>query len=134
MAEDRVDYAVNGALDRAALRGLLSQADWARDRALADLDTMLAATPVWVSAHADGRLIGFARALSDGVYRALIEDVVVDATWRSQRIGTRLMRLLIRQLDHVELVQLDCGPEMEGFYGALGFARNTVSRMSLKRR
>lgn len=133
MAEDRIDYAVNAPLDRAELRDLLSQTDWARDRALADIDAMLAATPVWVSAYADGRLIGFARALSDGVYRALIEDVVVDTAWRSQRIGTRLMRRLIGQLDHVELVQLDCGPEMEPFYGPLGFTRNTVSRMSLKR-
>ena len=132
MAEDRIDYTVNAPLDREELRDLLSQTDWARDRALADIDAMLAATPAWVSAYADGRLIGFARALSDGVYRALIEDVVVDTAWRSQRIGTRLMRRLIGQLDHVELVQLDCGPEMEPFYGALGFTRNAVSRMSLK--
>lgn len=60
------------------LRSLYDQASWWPDRALQDIDRMLD-SGISVGALHDGKLVGFARAVSDGLFRAYIEDVVVDA-------------------------------------------------------
>ena len=77
----------------------------------------------------EGRLVGFARALTDGVYRGFVEDVVVDESRASSGIGRGLLRELLDQLADVELVALDCGDELVPFYTSLGFVRSGNTRM-----
>ena len=75
-------------------------------------------------AHAEGRLIGGARAVSDGVYYATIYDVVVDPDWQGQGVGRALVQDLIGRLP-VEKIFLTSVPGKEGFYAKLGFLRQT---------
>lgn len=45
----------------------------------------------WVTARSDGHLVGFANVLWDGLVHAWIQDVMVAAGARRQRIGVRLV-------------------------------------------
>ena len=91
MTTDRtapVRYDVDGDVPPEALRRLLDQTTWARGRATDGIATSLRHSVTNVSAWDGDRLVGFARALGDGVYRALVDDVVVDEDWRGRGVGT----------------------------------------------
>jgi hypothetical protein len=52
------------------------------------------------------RLVGYARALTDGRFRALIDDVVVDEAQRGSGIGSEIMRRLVGYVTRVDEVFL----------------------------
>ena len=68
------------------------------------------------------RLIGAARALSDGEYHAIIYDVVVHPERQRHGIGTSLMRQVLERLP-VWRVMLVADQDVAPFYGRLGFQR-----------
>ena len=75
-----IDYRVNAHIDLEQLGRLFRQQPWTCDRTAARVARMLEHTALHVSAY-DGRLlVGFARAVTDRVYRAIIDDVVA-TTW-----------------------------------------------------
>ena len=81
---------------------------------------------VHVSAWEGDRLVGFARALTDGVYIGLVVDVVVDASVRGQGIGRALIGAISRELKDVEGIHLGCEDELVGFYQKLGCSKIIV--------
>jgi predicted GNAT family N-acyltransferase len=109
---------------------LLNQTSWAANRPLPDLQTMLDGS-LWVGAWLDGRLVGFARVVTDGIYRALLEDVVVDETLRGQGIGQALVRHMLDRLAPVQQVLLVCGDHLVPFYSQHGFSLMTMPVMQL---
>jgi aralkylamine N-acetyltransferase len=66
------------------------------------------------------RLVGAARALSDGEYHATIYDVVVHPDYQRQGVGSRLMSELLARLP-VWRVLLVADGEAKRFYQRLGF-------------
>ncbi len=70
-------------------------------------------------AHADSRVVGMARLLSDGVCNAYLLDVWTASTHRRQGIASALVRHLLEQVpgQHVGLQTNDA----QAFYEALGF-------------
>lgn len=76
-----------------------------------------------VLALADGRVVGFVTAISDGVIAAYIPLLEVLPEWRGRGLGRALMRRMLDALDHLYMVDLVCDPELATFYGSLGFAR-----------
>lgn len=78
------------------------------------------------------RLVGFSRAISDGVHRAYIEDVVVDAEYRGGGIGEKVVALLMEQLGDVHITSLFCEPERVNFYSRNGF-RPSKSQVMMHR-
>jgi predicted N-acetyltransferase YhbS len=84
---------------------------------------MLAGSDLVLSAVAGGRLVGFTRAITDGVYRATIFDVIVDEAWRDRGIGAELIR---RAHAHPVLagcrrIELICLEEMVPYYERFGY-------------
>ncbi len=72
------------------LRRLLHKhAFWAQQRNTADLKRMLAGSRVVVSLWRGKRMVGFGRATSDGIHRAVLWDVVVagDLQGRTRATG-----------------------------------------------
>ena len=128
---DRVVYGPVGDATAKEVAHLLAQASWAWGRNLAGIEAMLAATTYGVVARDGDVLVGFARALTDGLYRALIDDVVVDEAWRGRGVGQGLIRRLLAELRGVEQVRLACGPELIPFYEALGFKLDPGTKMIL---
>jgi len=73
-------------------------------------------------AYHQERLIGAGRALSDGVWRAAIYDVVVLPEYQGKGIGTRIMRRIIQEAN-VDVIMLYTAPGKEAFYSKLGFRK-----------
>jgi GNAT superfamily N-acetyltransferase len=69
------------------------------------------------------RFIGFARAITDGVERAYVEDVVVTHDYRRSGIGAQLVEVLMKQLAHIPAVSLFCTADLVDFYELSGFHR-----------
>jgi N-acetylglutamate synthase-like GNAT family acetyltransferase len=83
---------------------------------------MLAASQATISVWDGQRLVGFGRASSDWVFRAVLWDVVVAESHRSQGLGRRVVEELLRcpAVRAVERVYL-MTTNSEGFYRHLGF-------------
>ncbi|MCE8015528.1 GNAT family N-acetyltransferase [Halomonas sp. MCCC 1A17488] len=103
------------------LHTLFQQTTWAADRTLGDIEAMIARLDVFVCIRQEGKLVGFARALTDGVYRAHLDDIVVDAQVRGAGLGRSLVDSLLKQLSRVEEVFLNAGEELVPFYSRSGF-------------
>ncbi len=126
-----LQFTLNAAIAPEALRDLFAQTDWAKSRPLSGITRMLQRTPLHTSAWRNDKLIGFARVLTDGVYRAVLEDVVVAEAYRSRGIGRRLVELLLAELGEVEEVMLGCMENLAPYYEQFGFKR--VSHPIMKR-
>jgi len=95
---------------------------WAQRRSIADLRRLLAGSTVVVSLWQDKRLVGFGRASSDGIYRAVLWDVVVAGDLHGQGLGRRVVEALLaapamRGVERVYLMTTNSS----GFYEQLGF-------------
>lgn len=66
-------------------------------------------------------VIGFARAISDGVFNAAIYDVVVHADYQGKGIARHLMVDLLEQLKEHSCIHLISTTGNETFYKKLGF-------------
>ena len=91
------------------LRNLLSQETfWARNRNYKCLKIMLANSTEVISIWRKGEMIGFGRATSDKIYRAVLWDVVVAGKFQGYGIGRTIVKELLRQssLKSVEKIYL----------------------------
>ena len=111
------------------LQSLFQQTDWARRRSPLDIQQMLDRSQLTLGVWDDDRLIGFARVVTDDLYRAWIEDLVVDHAYRKQGIASLMLEKLLKRLEHIELVMLDCIAEWEVFYARFGFQPKTGASM-----
>lgn len=128
-----IEYRVNTCIDLAELGRLFEQEPWTHGRSASGMAKMLEHTALHISAWDGQRLVGFARAVTDNVYRALIDDVIVDEGYQRQGIGTELMRQLACELRDVEEVWLSCGDPVVSFYERLGYVRMHNPHMEWKR-
>ena len=97
---------------------------------------MLQHTSVIISFEDDSKnLIAFCRLLTDFVYKATLYDVIVHPDYRNQQLGKLLMDAVFQhpQLKDVEHFDLNCLPQMFGFYQRWGFT-NELGELSHMRR
>jgi GNAT superfamily N-acetyltransferase len=97
------------------LKKLYQDAGWWEDRTEEDLDVMLK-REIAVGAWLENTLIGFARAVTDGRFRAYIEDVVVLHTYQKSGIGKKLVTRLLDELTHIDIISLFCEEDLIPFY------------------
>ena len=124
--QDRFRYSITKDLPRTDVLALYRAAGWFSPSDPApEFDAMIA-NSFAVSAAFDpaGRLVGMARALSDGVSDAYILDVVVDPAYRSQGIGREIVKRLADHLASFGIDWIVCVgvPGTEAFYRAAGAA------------
>ena len=104
---------------------LYRSAWWSADRSPEDVRRLLAGPhPVFAVAEREsGRLVAFARALTDGVYKAMVFDVIVHPDHQGAGLGQRIMEDLLAHPDiaRARHVELYCLPEIEPFYARWGF-------------
>lgn len=105
---------------------------WAQNRKPEDWAVALANSKPIVSAWDGDRLIGFARATSDGIYRATIWDVVIDPDYQGAGLGRKLVETVLMHphVNHVERVYLMTTHQKE-FYKRIGFEENQSTTMVL---
>lgn len=84
-----------------AVAALLDGSYWNVGLSPAQLAAAQRGSTAWIGARdRDGAIIGSARAISDGVKRGWIYDVIVAPAWRGRGVGQALVRLM---LDHPAL-------------------------------
>lgn len=107
-----------------------TSAFWARDRKLEDLAIALKNSDPVISAWDGDRLIGFARATSDGIYRATIWDVVVHPDYQGAGLGRKLVQTVLShpRVSRVERLYLMTTSQQE-FYQRIGFETNRTTTM-----
>ncbi|MED3972838.1 GNAT family N-acetyltransferase [Priestia megaterium] len=74
-------------------------------------------------AYDENKIVGFGRALSDGVFNAAIYDVVVDKHYQNQGIGQQIIENLLAQLNDISCVHLVSTAGNEEFYRKAGFRK-----------
>jgi ribosomal protein S18 acetylase RimI-like enzyme len=119
----------------AEYRSLLAAVGW---RPLEQDDAAVAAAleASWnVTARtADGRLLGLARVLDDGVFYASIWDVIVRPEWQRSGIGRALLAAVLEQTAGRRLVSLVSTAAGEALYRSAGFAETDGRSTALFRR
>ncbi|KAK4263672.1 hypothetical protein QN277_029056 [Acacia crassicarpa] len=80
-------------------------------------------TVLWVEYKKTKKPVAFARATGDGVFNAIIWDVVVDPSYQGIGLGKAVMERLIEELlgKGISNIALYSEPRVLGFYRPLGF-------------
>ena len=137
----RLPYRIVDRLDEPHVRdlvGLYQNEWWSKGRTAGDVRNMLQHSDIvfgLVEADSD-RLVGFARVITDRVYRGTVYDVIVAGDRRGTDLGKLLMDAVTSHPDlaAIESLELHCLPELETFYAKWGFAQNTTGTRTLRRR
>ena len=106
---------------------------WASGRSRKELSRMLAGSQAAISAWQGSRLVGFGRASSDGVFRAVLWDVVVAREYQGRGLGRRIVEALLQEpaLQGVERTYL-MTTNSTGFYEQLGFTAVESQELMLR--
>ncbi|MBW4662798.1 MAG: GNAT family N-acetyltransferase [Chroococcus sp. CMT-3BRIN-NPC107] len=105
---------------------------WATERKIEDLNIAIENSEPVISVWDNQKLIGFARATSDGIYRATIWDVVIDPQYRGAGLGRKLVETVLShpRMNRVERVYLTT-THQQSFYERIGFEANSSTTMVL---
>jgi len=105
---------------------------WAKDRSIEDFSIAIANSEPVISVWDGERLIGFARATGDGIYRATIWDVVIHPDYRGAGLGRKLVETVLShpRMNRVERVYL-MTTHQQSFYERIGFECNSSTTMVL---
>ena len=68
---------------------------WAKNRTIKDLKKCLANSDVIVSLWVRDEIVGFGRALTDGIYRGVLWDIVIDQNHQGKGFGTLIVKNLL---------------------------------------
>jgi GNAT superfamily N-acetyltransferase len=108
---------------QAAWNFLSESAYWGRWRTRADFDRQLAGSWRVVGCYdtGSGEMVGFARALSDGVGLAYLGDVYVLPEHRGRGLGARLVEVMIEEGPGADFRWLLHTADAHGLYERFGF-------------
>jgi ribosomal protein S18 acetylase RimI-like enzyme len=105
---------------------------WAKDRSPEDLKIAIENSEPVVTVWDYEQMIGFARATSDGIYRASIWDVVIHPNYQGSGLGRKLVQTVLShpKMCRVERIYL-MTPHQQKFYERIGFEYNSTTTMVL---
>ena len=95
---------------------------WAKDRKLNDLKKCLSNSDVIISIWVGSQIVGFGRALSDGIYRGVLWDIVIDKNHQGKGYGKLIVKTLLNspKLKHTKKVYL-MTTDKKQFYSQIYF-------------
>ncbi len=102
---------------------MFKQEWWTSHRKKEDIKIMLENSDIVIGVFNRYGLIGFARVLSDFIYKAEIFDIIVKKDFRGMKIGKLLIETVLNhpKLKRVEQFNLQCLKDVESFYEKYGF-------------
>ena len=80
---------------------LNKNAIWAQARTIKDLKKCLANSDVIISIWSNTEIVGFGRALSDGVFRGVLWDIVIDKNHQGKGYG----KLIVKNLLNAKMIR-----------------------------
>ena len=72
-----------------------NNAFWAKNRTINDLKKCLANSDVIVSLWVGNEIVGFGRALTDGIFRGVLWDIVIDQNHQGKGFGKLIVKNLL---------------------------------------
>ena len=72
-----------------------TNAFWAKNRTINDLKKCLANSDVVISLWVGNEIVGFGRALTDGIYRGMLWDIVIDKNHQGKGFGKLIVNNLL---------------------------------------
>ena len=122
-----IDYRNIQPADYESIRGFLGENGWKKRVADAErFRLMMDRADRTVVATDAGRIVGFARALCDGVSNGYIGTVAVAEHMRGKGVGREMVRQLMGDDPQITWV-LRAGHGSDGFWQKMGFARSEVA-------
>ena len=105
---------------------------WAQNRSQRQIQKMLSCSKVIVSVWNQNNLVGFGRATTDEIFRAVLWDIVVDKKYEKHGIGRKIMTSiitnpLILKVERVYLMTTHC----EDFYLKINFKIEKNQKMMI---
>ena len=101
---------------------LSTEAYWGRWRSRSEVERQVATAWRVVGAYHGGSMVGFARALSDGVALGYLADLFVLAPHRGRGLGARLVTAVVEEGGGAEFRWLLHTADAHGLYRRFGFA------------
>ena len=108
-------------------------AAWAKDRKINDLRKCLANSDVIISIWFNNQIVGFGRALSDGVYRGVFWDIVIDKNHQGNGYGRMIVKNLLeskRIKDTKKIYLMTTNKKL--FYSQLDFKDVTSQNLMIR--
>ena len=95
---------------------------WAKSRSIKDIKKMLSRSTVTVSLGKGDEIIGFGRATSDEIFRAVLWDIVIDKNHQDLGFGKLIVKSLLEnnlilKAERVYIMTTNCSE----FYSKMGF-------------
>tara|TARA_Y100001978_G_scaffold153658_1_gene138973 strand:+ start:183 stop:659 length:477 start_codon:yes stop_codon:yes gene_type:complete len=106
---------------------------WANNRKIQDLKKCLANSDVIISLWSKKKILGFGRALSDGVYRGVLWDIVIDRNHQGKGYGKLIVNSLLEsnRIKKAEKIYLMTSNQ-KSFYYQLEFREVLSQKLLIK--
>ena len=103
---------------------------WAKNRTINDLKKCLANSDVIVSLWVGNKIVGFGRALTDGIYRGVLWDIVIDQNYQGKGFGKLIVKSLLssRKIKNTKKLYL-MTTNKKFFYSQLDFKEVTSQNL-----
>ncbi len=106
---------------------------WAKGRTINNLKKCLAKSDVIVSLWVDNEIVGFGRALSDGVYRGVLWDIVIDKKHQGKGFGKLIIKSILnsKKIKNTEKIYL-MTTNKKLFYSQIDFEEVTCQSLLVR--
>ena len=106
---------------------------WAKNRTIKDLKKCLANSDVIVSLWVRDEIVGFGRALTDGIYRGVLWDIVIDQNYQGKGFGKLIVKSLLSSKKIKNTMKLYLMTTNEKlFYSQLDFKEVTSQNLLIR--
>ena len=114
-------------------RFLNKNAFWAKNRSINDLRKSLANSDAIISLWNGNEIVGFGRALSDGIFRAVLWDIVIDKNHQGKGYGKLIVNNLLnsRKLKNTKKIYL-MTTNKKLFYSQIDFKEVTTQSLLIR--
>ena len=112
---------------------LNNNAFWAKGRTINDLKKCLANSDVIISIWSDREIVGFGRALSDGVYRGVLWDIIIDENHQGNGYGKLIVKNLLnsKKIKNTKNIYL-MTTNKKLFYSQIDFKEVTTQNLLIR--
>ena len=110
-----------------------NNAFWAKSRAIKDLKKCLANSDVVISLWDGNEIVGFGRALTDGIYRGVLWDIVIDQNHQGNGFGKLIVSNLLssKEIKNTKKIYL-MTTNKKLFYSQMDFKEVTSQNLLIR--
>jgi len=106
---------------------------WAKNRTINDLKKCLSNSDVVISIWVGNEIVGFGRALTDGIYRGVLWDIVIDQNHQGKGFGKLIVNKLLssKQIKNTKKIYL-MTTNKKLFYSQMDFTEVTSQNLLIR--